>query len=237
MADLEKYEVFFNEHCVEDIEEVITICEAASITIKDRFKTRFDDPRLLAVTFNIIFDTFIQKLLSLKGEYSDFTFDICDRLEIGYTNKEDEDDEKSGNYNIFVRHLNNTKKNNEVEDPTAKAVERAVQWNTENIIEQPELMRSIAVEAVKNLKEISLNLAASELVMPIFITVYESIVNYIKIKRREVDAFEKEINFVSCFNIGARETEDGEDDIYIRPMVETKVDKVKNDADVTAKNE
>lgn len=232
----QKYVDYFNQNVVEDQQDVITICESASITIWDRFRIRFDDPRLLASVTSKIYNTIVAKLLSLKKDYSSFTINICDRLEMGYNTKEDEDDEKVGNYNVFVRHLNNTKKNNEIDDPTAKPIERAVQWNTENVIEQPELIRKISIDASDALKEIDVNTATSELIMPIFITVYESLINFLKIKRRETDQFEYEINFISCFYIGARETDSDADDIYIRPSIDKKLG-IKDDTAASAKYE
>ena len=233
---MEKFESYFNEYAVEDQDDIITICESASISIYERFKTRFDDPRLLAATFAEIYYTIADKLKSLQKDYSAFAINICDRLEFGYNNKEDEDDEKVGNYNVYIRHLSNTKKNNEVDDPTAKAVERAVQWNTENVIEQPELLRKISVDATEALKNsIDLNLAASELIWPIFIMTYESIINFLKIKRRETDQFQYEINFMSCFSIGTQETEDA-DEIYFRPSIEKKLN-IKDDTQASSKHE
>ena len=233
---MDKFESYFNEYAVENQEDIITICESASITIWDRFRTRFDDPRLLAAISSKIYLAFMSTLKKLQKEYSSFNINICDRLEIGYNNKEDEEDEKVGNYNVYVRHLNNTKKSNEADDPTATPTERAVQWNTENVIDQPTVLRDISIVASESLKDIDINLATSELILPIFITVYEALVNFLKIKRRETDNFEYEINFMSCFTIGARETEDDFDQIYIIPPIEKKLD-IKDDTIATSKHE
>ena len=233
---IEKYESYFEEFAHEDQEHVITICETASKVIFDRFKARFDDPRLLAACFSKIYGAFLNKLESLESEFSSFQINICDRLSMGYSTTNDEDDEKIGNFMISITHLNSNKKNENVEDPTAKTEERAVQWNTENIISQPELLRKISVEAVDELKTIDVNIGTTELIIPIFVTTYEAIVNYLKIKRNEEDAFEFEINFISCFYIGARESEDGLDDIYIRPNIEAKL-KLKNDTNASSQYE
>ncbi len=232
----EKYLSYFDEFAKEDKDHIITICETASKFIWERFRARFDDPKLLAVTFSKIYSAFLNKLESLESEYSDFKINICNRLEMGYSTNEDEDDEKQGNFMVFIRHLNTTKKNEENDDPTAKAKERAVQWNTENIIDQPQLLKKISVDAIEALKSEDINLGTSELIMPIFITTYEAIINYLKIKRHEEDAFEFEINFMSCFYIGARESDDDIDDIYIRPNIEAKL-KLKNDTAASSKYE
>ena len=210
---IEKYIPYFEEFAHEDTEHIITICESASKIIYDRFKARFDDPRLLAACFSKIYSAFLNRLEALESEYSSFQINICDRLSMGYSTTNDDDDEKTGNFMISITHLNSNKKNENVDDATAKTEERAVQWNTENIISQPELLRKISVEAVEELKSIDVNIGTTELIMPIFVTTYETMVEYLKIKRREEDAFEFEINFISCFYIGSRESEDELDDI------------------------
>ena len=232
----EKYEKYFEEFAHEDTEHILSICETASKIIWDRFRTRFDDPRLLASCFSKIFSSFLNKLEALEAEYSDFNINICDRLCMGYSTNEDDDDEKQGNFMVYIRHINANKKNEESDDPTAKAVERAVQWNTENIISQPELLRKISIDALEDLKLIDVSIGSSELIIPIFVTTYEAIINYIKVKRREEDAFEFEINFISCFYIGARESEDEMDDIYIRPNIESKL-QLKSDLKASSKHE
>lgn len=232
----EKYEKYFEEFAHEDTEHILSICETASKIIWDRFRTRFDDPRLLASCFSKIFGSFLNKLEALEAEYSDFNINICDRLCMGYSTNEDDDDEKQGNFMVYIRHINANKKNEESDDPTAKAVERAVQWNTENIISQPELLRKISIDALEDLKHIDVSIGSSELIIPIFVTTYEAIINYIKVKRREEDAFEFEINFISCFYIGARESEDEMDDIYIRPNIESKL-QLKSDIKASSKHE
>ena len=232
----EKYESYFEEFAHEDKEHILTICETASKLIYDRFRARFDDPRLLAACFSKIFNAFLNKLQDLQNDYSEFQINICDRLSIGYSTTSDDDDEKNGNFMISIIHLNSNKKNDNVDDTTSKTEERAVQWNTENIVVQPELLRKISIDAVEQLKTIDVNIGTSELIIPIFITTYESIVNYLKIKRAEDDAFEFEINFVSCFYIGCREAEDDLDDIYIRPNIESKL-KLKNDSKASSQYE
>ena len=231
-----KYVEFFNNATKEDQDDILTICETASRQIYDRFKTRIDDPKLLAAIISKTYDAFIKYLVSLEEKYSDFQINICDRLVIGYTTSNDEDDEKQGNFMIFIRHLNSNKKNDEIDDPTAKAVERAVQWNTENMINQPTMLNSIANNAVTEMSGIDIQLSASELVMPIFCTTYEAIVNYLKIKRREKDEFRYEINFMNCFHIAAQESEDENDVISIRPTIDSKLT-LKNDAKASAQYE
>jgi hypothetical protein len=190
---------------------------------------------MLAAVFSKIYDAFIITLKRLESEYSSFEINVANRLVIGYDTTNDENDEKAGNFMIFIRHLNSNMKDEKIEDPSAKSYERAVQWNAENIIQQPEIIRKIAIEGVEQLKQIDIQIGTEELIIPIFISVYEAIINYIKVRRRELDDFEYEINFMSCFYIGCRESKDDlADDVYIRPSISSKL-ALKDDSKATAK--
>lgn len=236
------YVDYFNENVVEDRDEIVTICETAGKQLLEKFSLNFNDPEtnkpnpmLVASCFAKIFDAFLISLEKLEKQYSAFEINVCGRFVIGYSTNQDDDDEKQGNFMVYIRHLNNSKKNDDNDDPSMNAKEKCVQWNAENITEQSELIKSISIEAITTLQEIDLVLASSECIMPIFVTVYEAIVNHLKIVRREMELFEHEINFVSCFFIGVREGEDN-DDIFIRPNIESKL-RLKNDSLATTKYE
>lgn len=232
----EKYLPYFEEICREDEEHVLTICEVASACIYDKFRLRLDDPKLLAAIWSKIFDAILIKLEKLENNYSDFTINVCDRVSFGYSTNVDEEDEKQGNFMVFITHMNNNKKTEESEDPRSKPEERAMQWNTENLIEQPKLLAEISVDSLELLKSIDVYLGSREYIMPIFCMVYEQLVNYLMTKRKELNEYEFEINFISCFFIGARETDDGIDEIFIRPNIESKL-RLKSDSKASSQYE
>jgi len=234
----ERYEKYFNEICKEDIDDVLTICSTASQIIYERFKIKLDDPKITATIFSKTYEAILDYLESMEKEYSEFAIDMCNRFVIGYSTIESDDDEKEGNFMVYIRHLNsmNTSMDNASDNANLKALELAVQWNTDNIIDQPTIIKDISAKAKDKCEKLDIYLVSSECIMPIFITIYENIINYIKIKRQELDKFEFEVNFASVFYIGARESEDDTCDIYIRPNIESKL-KLKNDLIATAKHE
>lgn len=233
---MEKYLQYFNEYVTEDQNDVLTICESASKIIKDRFKCKLDKPELVAAIYSNIYYSILTQLATFEKEYNDFQINICDRLLIGYSTTEDEDDEKQGNFQIYIRHLNSTKKNDDIAEQEATSDERAVIWNATNIKDQPKLLREIAIKAKEDLEKIDVVISSSELIFPIFVSIYEALIVYLTTKRRETDEFQYEINFCSCFNIGARESEEDLDEIYIVPSIASKLT-LKNDAQATAKYE
>jgi hypothetical protein len=219
------YQKYFDMICVEDQEDVILVCETASKIIWEKFRAKFDDPKLLAVTVSVVYDQIKEKIKSLREKNSEFHINVCNRFEIGYTNDENEDDEKSGNFMIYIKPLTaaDVEPSYESDDPYAKAAQRAVEWSSKNIIENSGILNDIAINAVKVLQQYKINIGLSELIFPVFIMTYESLVSYLKIKRSETKNYKEEINFISCFFIAARESLDGPDEIIIRPNIDTKI--------------
>ena len=231
MANEEKYISYYNDMVLENEEDVEKILESASITIYDRFKAKFDDPKIFGSVFSIVYRTIVDHLKSKESSSIAYEINLANRLAIGYSNSADEDDEKMGNFMIYIQNLEGANTSSDF-DVELSAAERAVQWKTENIIENPDDIRIISEKALKNLSKIDINLASSEFIMPIFITIYESLILYLKIHRKELDEPEYEMNFISCFNITCYESEDG-DIIDIRPTVEDKSG-MKDDSKATA---
>lgn len=221
---VEKYEVVFDELCIEDKEDIITICSAAQEKLRKAFKIDINDPKILGVMFSKIYDSFFIELKKLESNFEKFNINIAGRLDIGFTTSNNEDDEKNGNFMAYIRHKNKmTKDGTESFESGSTTTERLVQWNTENIIDQSELLRKISISAIEALKEVDINLTSSEVIIPLFIIIYEEIVNYIKVKRSEIDSIKFEINFMGCFQIAALEDAEDIDKIVIRPSINTKL--------------
>lgn len=237
---VEKYLTYFNETVHENEEDIITICEAASVKIWDQIRIKFgkkaDDAKLIGVMFAKTYDAIIKTLQGLEGKKNYEEINFCDRFVISVSTTEDEESEKLGNFMISITDTGKIHKDIEMDDADEDKKSRAVFWNTQNVKENPEIIREISMEAIKKLNEIDVFLEAYEFIPPFFSIVYDSIINYIKVKRREKDAYEFEVYFMSCFYIGARESDDGVDDIYIRPNIESKLG-LKNDEKATAKND
>lgn len=227
---MEKWLKFYEESIHEDKDDIQTISETTNMVIRERFNIPLESHELTTAIFLKTFETFLKKLVSLEDKYDNFEINLANRLSIGFTNNLDQDDnEKVGNFMVYIHHLHEATKTENNDDPTVSNIERVVQWNSENIIEQPGLIRNMTIDAVKALREIDIQLANNEIIMPIFITYYESIINYIKIKRRERDEFEESINFV-WFNAICREgDDDSTDEFSLEPSIASKL-LLKNDS-------
>ena len=236
---VEPYIEFFDSEVHENEEEIRSICSAATCELNNKFRILISDPKLLAVIFRIVYDACVKELLNFRYEKSEYKIKVCDRFEIGYTTNDNEDDEKPGNFMFFMKHLNSNKKCDLVVNmdasPATQREELTHQWNVANIIDQSATIHKIIKTAINDMKKYEIYIGDNEdLVMPMFITTYENIVNCLQFDRAGSKEFEVEINFMNCFYIGARESgDDLPDTIYIRPNIEAKLD-FKSDAKATS---
>lgn len=237
-----KYEMYWDEYAREDGESIKTICDSASITLTDVFHfhvintSKNIDTRALACIFSKIFDAILEKLRSLEDSYNSYEINICDRLLIGYDTSDDDDDEKTGNFMIYMRNIasnlgivNPTGTEMESLDSDASSLNRVVVWNGA-VVNGSKVLNDIAISALKKIEEdLEFQLSSPEYIWPIFSTIYEHIINYVKCRITKDQLSDIEINFISCFDIGAMESEDGEPTVYIRPNINSKL-MLKNDA-------
>lgn len=228
------YIAVYNSNVNEDGDDINQICDVASKIIKEKFLVNIADYRIIGAMFRETYMSFLEKLKELEKSYSNYSIDVAGRFTIGYTTTDNEDDEKQGNFMVFIEDHGTSKKNNDP-DITASAKERVVQWCIENISVQPDVVNAVSLIAMEKLKKLDIVLASNEFVIPIFIVIYDTLVNYLKIRRSECGSFEYEVNFISCFNIKAMEGENG-DIIAIRPNIEAKLE-LKNDALASSKYE
>ena len=245
------YVEYYKENCCEDQEFVNLVCETAGARMKELFNLQFctqtgtypdgsprysSDPRMIASIFAKIYEAILTNLKLAEKAYSNFAVNLANRLTLGYSTPEDEDDEKQGNFMVFIKDMGFTPRAYETGDADMTANQLCTLWNSENIQEQPELISKIAESARKILKQdLAIELQSHEPIMPIFVTVYETLVQMMQLHRKEIDEFEFEVNFVSCFWIIAREGE-YEDVIDFRPNIDSKLT-IKDDATASAKYE
>lgn len=222
------YKDIFAENCVEDREDNILILDNAGRTIHKKFSVSIEDPSIWGTIFYIVYNAIIEHIVSKEKEYSSYQLSVCDRFVVGYDNDEDEDNEKIGNFAIQIKDRGMNIDATDVDDPTITAREKCVRWNAENVINQADDIRNIAIRSRDLLQIAGIRLASPELIMPIFITIYQHLISFLKIRRRELDQFEYQCNFMSCFYIYARESEQGDDIIAIKPSIGDKLN-AKND--------
>lgn len=233
-----KYFTYFKEHCVEDQEEVLTILKAAAQDIYEKFEIRFGTkteagnvewrPEMLGTVFAAFYEETINLLEQKTVSKSQFVITIADRLQIGFSNDDSEDmqiegvdNEKIGNFCPFAKHIEKKHSIATSEygtDPNARCNE----WINANVTVDPKEINDISAATKQKLKSLGLKLMHPSYACPSFICVYEQLINFVKLRRIELDAFQYEINFLNCFYVKCIETDDG-DEIRLRPNISNKL--------------
>lgn len=232
----------YDECTFENAKEIALICNTANNIMYDRFRINLKRPeepfyheyKMTAMIFVETYRAIIDQLLERRKTNATYTINIANRLAVGFTNSDNEEDEKNGNFMIFVRDIPHysVKDDDEIKlDSHSREYIR--NWNQENMIQNPEDTMAIANRALKYLKAIEIHLGSPELVFPIFVTIYETILDCMKTLRREKEKSSIKINFCSCMWIRCDEQDDGIDKIAIIPAIENKMD-LKSDKEGTA---
>lgn len=220
MTNSEKW-VADNIH--ENHEELMQIGELAIRSISDRFALTLNKPELVLAIYDTTFNAIRNTLKEKQDTYPDYSINIADRLEIGYSNYDNENAEKNGNFMFSIKHLPGKKINNRDED-SDETIELATQWNAYNITSDIETVQEIAERAKKDLEErLEVSLGSSELIIPLFITIHEALVSFLTIKRVESQVCEYEINMCGQFAAGVKEDDDANEVIYFIPPVDLRL--------------
>ena len=240
--DWQKLIKAYDSRTFENEKDIALICDTANKVIYDRFRVnlrRPDDPffsyyKMTAMIFVETFRAIIQQLLDRRATNATYNINIGNRINIGFSNSDNDEDEKNGNFCPYVKDIPHyTVKDDDDIKLDGHSKEYIRNWNQENMIQNPEDTLTIANRALKSLKAIDINLGSPELVFPLFVTIYESIISYLKIRRRESEDDEFMINFCNCITVDCIGQDDGVDKITIIPAIEDKLN-IKSDKNGTA---
>lgn len=241
--DWTKINAAYSEYVYEDEDDVKKICNMAIDRIYEKFRVMLGsdnrNPRngykMVALIFIKTFEAIINELQKLRETNATYAINIANHLVVGFTNQDNDEDEKNGNFMIYVKNLMKYVPTLDVGEyrSSDKSREYMTQWNQENMIEQPDTTKKIAAYAQKLLKEIDIKINSGEMVFPLFVSIYECIVEYMKTARSDMNLDEYEINFCNIFFIQAIEQDEGVDRIVIRPSIECKMS-LKSDKIATA---
>lgn len=222
----------YDEYVIEDKEDIALICMTAGNMLYDRFRinmTRPEDPffhayKMTGMIFIYTYEAILEQLLIRREKNAAYQINIANRLIIGFTNSDCDEDEKNGNFMIFLKNIpNHAVKEDDGPKSQEHSREYIRNWNQENMIENPQDIMEIAARAVKKLNKIEIRIGSAELIFPVFVTIYDSALNYMRILRREREESEYEINFCNCFSIRCLEQDDGIDEVLLRPSIEGKL--------------
>lgn len=227
---------WFVDNVIDDIDELKEIGDLANKMMLDRLSISLTNNMQPIALYGIIFSTICDIVAARENEYSEFAVNIADRLRIGYTTTDSEDDEKNGNFMVFIQHISNPK-NESLDEEESSSIALCSQWNADNIKVQSELMKEIAIKAKRALGDyINIKIESHEFIIPMFCIIHSAIMNYIALKRADNNVDEYELNIAGLYTVGCCMTEEGDVDFYFIPSISLKL-KFKNDLIATGRDE
>ena len=241
-AKKQKKETFvtrwFKDYAVNNSEELKIICDLTSRSAQDQFSLylRSNNTEVYAVVFYATFLTILDFLKEREKKHNNFSIVIANSINIGYTNNNNEDNEKIGNFMPIMEYLGINR--NIVDDSTNtdpnKTVQNFMQWKELNTKKNVEYYKEIQERTYDRLmKEYHTSIRTSEAVIPLFCTFMDNIGSVLKMKYKEAegtDVSEVSMNVLGLFDIYYSFDEDENKEIIeFQPNIMMKL-RLKSDA-------
>lgn len=222
---------------VDDSEDIYTILDMTARDLNDNFDIKASHPEMILTAFDLTFRAFRTKLEERRNAgYNRYKIIIANRLEFGFDDTVG-DYEKNGGFVVYYKHLYHEAKdddsNREYEDNT---ITLCTTWQSINITSDSQIIKEVAAKSVEEYNKYDIATSAQEVVLPIFCTVYDNIISYIKLKRATENEFEYSISFAGLFDIKAIQSNDLDDIIEITPSIDDKTT-MKSDDKASSKHD
>lgn len=243
MANKTISEKWFEDNIFENQEELMSIGRMASRLVNDRIALDLNDDtgkKTIAIYCNI-FDSILEVIKARQDSGSEeFELNIADRLIIGFKNDYDEDDEKEGNFMVYMKHREPTRSDESMDDDVEgkSTISLSTQWNAINVTAQIDIIKEVALKGRKKLEEfVNIKTESIEFIIPLFSIIHTSMLSWLKLKRAELQKPDFEISVGGMYTVGVQlvefedpdaaneETEGGMDvkeEIYYLPGISMK---------------
>lgn len=213
---------WFRDYAVNDARELKIVCDLTARSAKNQFSLFVDtgNTQVYAIVFYATFKTIIKYIKTKQKTYNDFTLEISNSVNLGYTNRDDENNEKVGNFTPIMEYIGVNKSivdgDTDSNDPE-KTTKNFIRWKELNIRTNVEYYKEIQEEAYKLLiSEYRTNLRTSEAIIPLFCIFMDHIINVLKQKYNELDGTkvsEVHMNVFSLFDVYYSFDEDDDQEI------------------------
>ena len=237
---LTKSQQWFTDNVSENVKELLEIGDLANREIDDKISIGIGDPRTTFAIYSNIFNCICEEIRKYEEEgWTDFDLNIADRLHIGYTTTQCDDDEKAGNFMVYLQDPGITVSDDTVGDEAnTDTIELCTSWNAANVHAQSDILKAISASAKNSLSSImNLKTESNEFILPLFCIIHSSILKYIRLKRVELKQDEYELNIAGLYTVGIREIAsdtDVEEETYYVPSISLKLF-FKDDANATGR--
>jgi hypothetical protein len=166
---ISKSKLWFAENVADNKAELIEVGELANRNLHDKISLGLNDPETTIAIYAKIFEAICEEVASKEEDYESFRLNIANRLEVGYTTTSSEDDEKMGNFMVYINHLETPASNDSLDEEETDTIVLCTQWNAANVKTQAETIKAVAARGKKALSEmINIKLDNVEFIIPMF---------------------------------------------------------------------
>ena len=236
LTKAEPWVVFMKDSLCEDYEIIESIADTANRALYEKYKIKIDSWALSTAIFLKTFESICVMLKSKEKDYSSYAVNFMNRFIVSFNSNINDEDEKTGNFMIYLRHVGGDTVKDTFVDPTDTPLTRVSDWNKDNLIskiddgvakKQPELTRKMSLLAVDYINKINIKLANNEVIFPMFINFYDSIITVCKLVRKDRDLPKLEVN-LGLLRVVFKDGPDGRDIIELKPDIAGKLN-IKDD--------
>lgn len=199
---------WFNDYAVNNKEELKIVCDLTSRSAEEQFKMRLKsgNTEVYAVVFYATFITILDFIRSKQKTHNNFTIEIANSINVGYTNNDNEDNEKVGNFMPIMEYISvnrNIVDDNSMSEETTST--NFIKWKELNIKKTADYYKDIQEKAFETLRsQYKTSLRTSEAVIPLFCIFMDNLTNVLKHKFNEVQGTgvsEVSMNVLGLFDI------------------------------------
>jgi len=200
---------WFQDYAVNNKSELKIVCDLTSRSAEEQFQMYLDNgnTEVYAVVFYATFLSILEFIKEKQKRYNNFTVQIFNSVNIGYTNNDDDENEKVGNFMPIMEYISINR--NIMDDGSPVTIDTTttnfVRWQDLNIKKNGEYFKEIQEKAYDKLNnEYKTNLRTSEAVIPLFCIFLDNITNVLKMKYKEAegtDVSEVNMNVLGLFDV------------------------------------
>ena len=181
---------WFNEYCTDNRKDIKMICDLVARSVDEQFSMSVvsNNTEIFALIFFVTFTAVLDFLKKKQSQYDNFSFEICNSLNVGYTNNTDESNEKVGNFMPILEYIGINR--NIIRDDTVSGDDVSsihfIQWKQQNLKQNENFCNAIQNEASVVLSnEYGVRLLNNEAIIPIFCIFIDMVVQVLKLKFQE----------------------------------------------------
>lgn len=228
---------WFKDYAVNNYHDLKMVADLTGKSVEQQFSMYLPkgNTEVYACTFYETYMQIQEFLKNRQNQYKNFTIEICNSINIGYCNNDDEDNEKVGNFFPILEYIGvnrNVIDNSDMSED--KTNQNLLRWKTINIKKTAEYYKEIQEKTYEQLKnKYRINLRTSEAVFPIFCIFMDNVTNVLKYKYKEAEGTnvsEVSMNVLGLFDVFYRFDDETNDEIIeFAPRITAKTG-TKNDS-------